>query len=346
MTAYEANAVGSAELSLPEKIRTGDTLQFNITNTDIATKYTGTILCYEFPDKCKVRLHAYGARGGYGNLYKYGLTDTTRSGNGAYISGVFEFEKGDQVLLLVGQAGTDAMTSTSSTKDQTTGAGGGGTFIVKKTTTGDTFVGNSTNGSNVYNGWLVTPLVVAAGGNGGADNGYSGTGTIYGGLAETGTQPTYAKSRTGGGYNTAYGTTSSTSSSYGYGLSFLNGGLGSKYNYTRSTTSRAGFGGGGSNADDGDGGGGGGYYGGIVSVSATSYVNTTLGTDTTGTSDMWADEGKIVFEFLSVGSFVANIRVNGSYKPAEAGYVKVNGVWKPAEAIYTKVGGVWKKGIN
>lgn len=341
MASYTANAVGSSTLSLPSKVKKNDTLTFNITNTTVSTKYTGTILSYTFPCDCTVKIEAKGARGGYGNLYTYGLTDASRSGSGAYVYGTFTFAEGDQVLILVGQAGTDAMTSTGSTKDGTSGAGGGGTFIVKKTTSGSTFTGSSTNGSNAYNGWIVSPLIIAAGGNGTRDNGYSGTGTIYGGLHTTGTKPTYASTRTGGGFDTAYGTNNSNSSSYGYGLSFLNGGLGSQYYYTRnSITSHAGFGGGGCNADDNQGGGGGGYYGGIATASACSYIASEA-TDTGGASDSNAGEGIVTFTFLKVKSATAHIKVGGTWHEPEAVYVKQNGVWVEAEGLYVKSNGTW-----
>lgn len=343
MSSYVANSVGSATLSLPSNIVKNDTLRFNITNSSASTCYTGTILSYTFPFDCSVKIHAYGARGSYGNLGSSGLTSSTRSGSGAYVYGTFDFTKGDQVMILVGQHGKDAMTSSSSTTDQTTGAGGGGTFIAKRMTdgTGDTFVGNSVNGSSTtFSGWKVSPLIIAAGGNGSRDNGYSGTGTIYGGLYTTGSQPTYASSRTGGGYSTAYGTTSSNSSSYGYGLSFLYGGLGSQYYYTRSTYAMAGFGCGGSNSDDGAGGGGGGYYGGIQTASACSY---NAGSNTGGTSDYNAGDGYVIFEFLSIKNVSLPVKVGGSWKDTDSVYVKINNAWKTADSVYVKIGGNWKQ---
>lgn len=341
MASYTANAVGSASMAVPSKVRKNDTLTFNITNTDVSTKYKGTIMSYTFPCDCTVKIEAKGARGGYGNLYTYGLTDASRSGSGAYVYGTFTFAKGDQLLILVGQAGTDAMTSSGSTQDGATGAGGGGTFIVKRTATGSTFTGNSINGSDSYNGWIVSPLLIAAGGNGTRDNGYSGTGTIYGGLHTTGSQPSYSSSRTGGGFATAYGTNNSNSSSYGYGLSFLNGGLGSQYYYTRrNITSHAGFGGGGCNGDDGDGGGAGGYYGGLAGKSACSFIASEA-TNSGGASDNNAGEGIVVFTFLKVKGATARVKVGGTYRTSEAVYVKRNGVWVEAEGLYVKSGGAW-----
>ena len=329
MASYTANAVGSASMSVPSKVRKNDTLTFNITNTDVSTKYKGTIMSYTFPCDCTVKIEAKGARGGYGNLYTYGLTDDSRSGSGAYVYGTFTFAKGDQLLILVGQAGTDAMTSSGSTRDGATGAGGGGTFIVKRTASGSTFKGSSTNGSNAYNGWIVSPLLIAAG----------GTGTIYGGLHTTGSQPSYSSSRTGGGFSTAYGTKNGNNSSYGYGLSFLNGGLGSRYYYSRSgITSHAGFGGGGCNGDDG--GGAGGYYGGLAGKSACSFIASEA-TNSGGASDNNAGEGIVVFTFLKVKGATARVKVGGTYRTSEAVYVKRNGVWVEAEGLYVKSGGSW-----
>lgn len=343
MGSYIINSVGSTTLTLPSSIKRNDTLRFNITNSSTSNPYTGTILSYTFPVDCKVKIHAYGARGAYGNLYTYGISNTSRSGNGAYVYGTFEFKKDEQVMILVGQHGKDAMTSTSSTRDQTAGAGGGGTFIVKRMTdgTGDTFVGNSVNGSSTtFSGWKVKPLIIAAGGNGSRDNGYSGTGTIYGGLYTTGIQPSYSGC-CGGGYNTARGTSTENSSSYTYGLSFLYGGLGSQYYYTRNTYAMAGFGGGAANPDDGNGGGGGGYYGGLTGTSASSY---NAGTDTGGTSDYNAGDGYVIFEFIEVKSAPnVQVKLNGVWKESTSVYVKVNGVWKETIEGYVKVNGIWKK---
>lgn len=344
MANYTINQVGNPAMTIPSKAKTGDTWTFNITNSDPETAYTGTILRCAIPVDCRVKIEAYGARGSYGNLYTYGVTETSRSGNGAYVHGEFDFAGGDELLLLVGQHGRDAMTATVSTSDLITGAGGGGSFVVKRAAaaTGYTMVGNALNGSDIYAGWHLTPLLIAAGGNGTRDNGYSSLGTIYGGKHTTGTAPTYA-SYAGGGFAGAYGTVSSNSSTYSYGLSFLYGGLGSQYYYTRSNYyAKAGFGGGGSNRDDGAGGGGGGYYGGLQAASAQSY---NAGENADGISDHNVGDGLIRITFLSVPGGRMHVRQDGKWRESADIYVKQNGLWKPATGIYAKQNGQWKEGV-
>lgn len=345
---YEINAYGTANMTLPDKLVTGDRLQFNITNADESTGYTGTIMSYMFPVDCTVKIYAQGARGSYGNLYTYGLTDTTRSGNGALVYGTFEFKKGDTVMILVGQHGRDAMTGTYSTKDCVTGAGGGGSFVAKivdDTYAGTSydFVGSSVNGSNTaFGGKKVVPLIIAAGGNGSRDNGYSGTGTIYGGLyTELPTSAPSLSSNSGGGFANARGTSSGNDSSYNYGLSFLNGGLGSQYYYTRKVYAEAGFGGGGANQDDGNGGGGGGYYGGIAGRSAYSYISPDA-VDIGGTSDTNDGDGLVVFQILRAKTLNGMCKIDGTWKEISAGYTKVNGIWKEITDVKSKISGNWK----
>lgn len=333
MANYVINSVGSTTKTLPSKLSKGDTLRFNITNSSSSNPYLGYYLDYEFPANCTVKIQAYGARGSYGNLYTSGLTSSTRSGSGAYVTGTFEFKKGDKLLMAIGQHGKDAMTSSSSTSDQCTGAGGGATTIAKKVSSSSyQFVGTSTNNSNVYSGWYVEPLIVAAGGNGSRDNGYSGTGTIYGGAGYTdGTAEALGgSSLVGGAFSKEYGSSSSNSSSYNYGRSFLQGGLGSMYYYTRSTYAMAGFGGGAANTDDGNGGGGGGWVSGVSGVSAKSYLSTNC-TDRSSSGDYNSGDGYVVMTIIKCQSF---------------GYVKVNGVWKPMSNILVKKNGSWKNGAS
>ena len=351
MSEYIINEIGSAEMSIPDGLSEGDTLRFNITNSDEATAYTGTIMNWTVPMDLVVQIDAYGSRGSYGNLYTYGLTDTSRSGNGAHVGGVFNLSAGSELLILVGQHGKDAMTGTGSTRDGVSGCGGGGTFVVLKTdeSTGSLFVGSDTNGSKAaYGGWYVSPLVIAAGGNGSKDNGYSGTGPGRGGLSTTYTsKPSYSSSLTGGGFDTAYGTNNSNSSSYGYGLSFLNGGLGSQYAYSRSSmTPKAGFGGGGGNSDDGYGGGGGGYYGGIQSAAACSYVSPDAESVITGEDDINAGDGYVIITIIEGGKIYSPevyMRDNGEIHKYSDMKVSVNGELKTIKNFYSKMDGKWVK---
>lgn len=328
------NNIGSTEIWLPHengyRIKVGDEYKFNITNTNITTKYNGTMLTFTFPWNCKARLTAYGARGGKGNE----CTDE-QVGKGARASGVFEFKKDDTLLICVGQAGTD-FTYSNYVRDGTTGAGGGGTFVVLKT---ENEAEDIYTGSGIGNGWRVKPLVVGAGGNGGRDVGYSGTGTVYHGLYTSDvTSNSISNSYSGGGYKEYRNETYS-------GKSFLIGAQGAIYNQVRNSTSYAGFGGGGGNTDDGNGGGGGGYYNGTATRSATSYVSP-LALEKDGEDGENFGEGQLVIEFLSFDSFDGYCKINNGYREIETMSVKVDNEWRETVATYVKIDNKWKQSIE
>lgn len=326
-TNYTINEVGSSVCKYPSRLAAGDILTFNITNNNIETKYTGTMLTYTFPVDCSVLIYAAGARGGMGNK-----ATLSTVGLGAVAVSAFDFKEGDTLLMCVGQAGTDYSGSNS---DGTTGAGGGGSFVTLKTTDG---TGNTYNGSGVGNGWKVKPLLIGAGGNGSRDVGYSGTSKLYHGQAFGGSAPTYG-TYSGGGYASSHTTTNA-------GKSFLNGASGATANYTRNSTSIAGFGCGGGNRDDGDGGGGGGYHGGLNSRSAYSYVDTSLSTDNSCSAGENDGEGYIDICILSVDyPAKVKINVNDTWKDSTEIKVNVNGTWENATQVFMNVNGIWKESI-
>lgn len=345
MATYTVNSVGSTSMNIPSTLVVNDVLRFNITNSSTSNPYLGYYLTYTFPFNCSAQIQAYGARGSYGNLYTYGASSTARSGSGAYVTGTFDFKKGDILLMAIGQLGKDAMTSTSSTKDQTTGAGGGATTIAKKVSSSNYyFNGISNNNSTQYAGWYVEPLIVAAGGNGSRDNGYSGTGTIYGGQGYTdgSAESLGSTSYVGGAFSREQGNVSSNSSSYTYGRCFLNGNLGSMYYYTRSTYAMAGFGGGAANVDDGDGGGGGGWIPGYRGSAAKSFCSTT-GTNRSYSSDYNAGQGYVLITIKAIKAGVSiPVKINGTWKESNGVYIKVNNAWKEVNGVYVKANGSWK----
>lgn len=348
------NQVGSSNMNIPSSISRGDTFVFNVTNIDTSTRYTGTIMSYTFPYNCTVTIRAYGARGGIGNLYTYGWTDTCRPGYGSYCYGTFTFQAGETILILVGQPGADAHTGTNRTRDCTSGCGGGATTIAKRVASSSyKFVGSLDNGSNIYTGWYVEPLIVAAGGNGSRDNGYSGTGKIYDAFGHTTSKQSLGVSSTsstycvGGAFSLEAGMYSS--SSYPYGRSFLSGGLGSKYSYSRNgKRSYAGFGGGGANKDDGEGGGGGGWISGYTRNSAYSYINTNLATAYGSTAAYGTGRGIVGITFEVVGNYPKIYTKNSSdiLVPSEEQHVYVNDSlkFKRVKEIYIKnSSGLWVK---
>lgn len=186
---------------------------------------TGTIV-WTVPEAATYRVEAYGAAGGWSPSWG------TRGGYGTRMRGDFQWQLGDEIKLVVGQAGGT---------DSANGGGGGGSFVARRSDNlpylvagggggsgagwysySDATTGTSSRGSNSYGG--------ASGGNGGNGADFGGGGGFYG---------------NGGGWA-------------GPGTSFTNGAYGGNYNGPH-----GGFGGGGSGrAWTGGSGGGGGYAGG------------------------------------------------------------------------------------
>jgi hypothetical protein len=200
---------------------------------------------------------AYGAAGGYGNVYGSGFygppNSSSPGGRGVEMSAEFNFSTGAKLTLLVGGGGY--------ANDNGGGGGGGGTFVVQGSTPlvvaggggggGDYYgyVGNgnvSTNGSG-GGGYYSSPggyAGDATGGIGGTNGGGGGIGSV-GGINIGG----------GGGGGGFLGDGGGTG-----GSSFENGGYGG-YGYTPGGYTPGGYGGGGAGAE-GAPGGGGGYSGG------------------------------------------------------------------------------------
>ena len=324
MATYIINEAGSSACTYPPSIAEGDILRFNVTSLNEDNKYQGSMLVYTFPFDCEVSILACGARGGKGN----GCSDY-QVGKGAGMQGDFTFKRGDTLLMCIGQAGTEYTTSLT---DGATGAGGGGTFVVKKMEdgTGDVF-----SGDGIANGWKVTPLVISAGGNGGRDVGYSGTGIVYHGVSYEGKLPIYGD-YSGGGYRSYHNNANS-------GKSFLLGASGATTIYERSKSkSCAGFGCGGGNKDDAEGGGGGGYYGGTTTSSATSYISPEA-TNVERYDGYNFGEGFVDIRFNKVTAPVdVRCTVNGVIKQGKSMKVKVADEWKDVVGTRIKINGAWK----
>lgn len=305
------NNAGSTSVTPPSAIAVGDTLTFNITNTDVKTKYKGTLLTYTFPFDCKVKMEVAGARGGRGNK-----AIQNETGSGAVVTGTRACKEGDTLLMLVGQAGTDVEGSKG---DGASGAGGGGTFVTLKVDTG----GDLYTGDGVGNGWRVKPLIVSAGGAGSIDIGFIGSRPALHGSGQSRNSTEYVNDAcNGGGYSKWYG-----SRPVDNGTSFLKGGFGATDISTyKEQLSVAGFGGGGSFTDDYRGGAGG-YWGGVFrtqspiesGMEASSYVDTEM-TDITRKDGANYGEGYVKFTFLEVPKVEPP-------KPTSEVYAKINDVW-------------------
>ena len=314
MTNHIYNKAGSTDVTPPSAIAVGDTLTFNITNTNVDTKYRGTVLTYTFPFDCKIKMEVAGARGGQGNK-----ATQNETGSGAVVTGTRECKEGETLLMLVGQAGTDIMGSAS---DGAGGAGGGGTFVTLKVDTeGDLYTGDG-----VGKGWRVKPLIVSAGGAGSVDVGYIGTKPAVHGSGQSRNSMEYKSTVcNGGGYNKWSAETPSRN-----GSAFLLGGFGAtNTTQSRGQLSVAGFGGGGSFADDYRGGAGG-YWGGLYvdkiapesGMEASSSVATEM-SDITRKDGANYKEGYIKFTFLEI----SEPEPPEPPKPTGEVYAKMDDVW-------------------
>ncbi|MCT4597454.1 MAG: glycine-rich protein [Vallitalea sp.] len=276
------------------------------TFNNTSTGRNGTIQRWTVPYDGMYRIETFGARGGKGN----GARPHANGGRGAKMKGEFVLRKGQIVLILVGQSGTDHP-GTSSGGDGTTGAGGGGTFVAK-------IVSNSQY--MFETGEYVEPLIVSAGGNGGADYGYqSNLTTLYHGISATGTQGFINNDYSGGGFL-------ASRSSDRCGKSFLQGGRGALGQTTRGGTSQAGFGGGGSNLDDGYGGGGGGWNGGYRGQSAGSY---NAGANQSSSSGYNDGQGKVIISVyaLTDTKSASNIGIFSAKLNGEVYPITLDGKW-------------------
>lgn len=346
MANYTINTAGSTTCNYPSTVNANDVLTFNITRKTTSTKYQGSMLTYTFPCDCTAEILAAGARGGCG-----AYVATTAAGYGAIVAGTFEFKTGDQLLICVGQAGTDHPYSTSMTNsDGTVGAGGGGTYVVKKVSSSS----YRYTGSGTGNNWYVEPLVIGAGGNGSGDNAYGGNTRVHG-SSNQGTESTTNDNYVGGGFSTCANSSSYSGTS---GRSFLTGAQGASSSYDRGGTSIAGFGGGGGNFDDGQyGGGGGGYGGGRQGTAATSYVATNATNISRKSGAYQGNNGegyvKITFKTVvplheipdgfveKIKEFNTQVKVNNAWKSSDKSFVKVNNAWKEINKMYTKVNNSW-----
>lgn len=247
------------------------------------------------------RIRAAGAKGGKGGGSP---TSIAQGGKGALLDGVIYLYEGSRIIYLVGNAGTDHPNVSGG--DCTSGAGGGGTYVtIEDNNSADIIkVGE-------FTGVRVKPLLVAAGGNGGADSGYSSgvSKTWHGNAETTDAHSTYASANyTGGGFRVE-----GASNTYN-GKSFLNGGIAATNEYNRGGSSAAGFGGGGSNCDDGAGGGGGGWIGGVWNAaSACSYVDSAF-TSVIRESGYNDTGGFISIQKLGDAGFIILDNTDGNYK--------------------------------
>ena len=228
--------------------------------------YTGSEEVYTVPYDGTYTIEAAGAEGSQGNKYN-NLSSTVAPGKGAIISADFDLTAGDKLHVVVGGQGS---TTTGTSTDGAAGAGGGGSFIFKEISTITQSTYQFTKSSVNYE-----PLLIAAGGSGTGDLGYSSSKNYAG---YNGNSIAYKSPTNFTAYSTATNSGASSSMSSVLGISQyisynLNGST-----YTRnSSVCKGGFGGGGCADDQRS------YGGGWSGASYTTY-SWSLGSNTVGSS--------------------------------------------------------------
>lgn len=347
------NDVGSMNFIYPNKdnISINDTILFNSSAPEGSNN--GKYHCWDVPFNCKVKIDAIGGRGGNGHLGIGGFSDSRRGGYGARVAGTFNLTKGDKLLILIGGAASHASTGSVWWANGVSGAGGGATFVTKKIEDASSpylFTGNDDPNTDIYKGWHLEPLVVAAGGNGGNDHSTFGGGRDgqYNGqgvTAEGEKLPTTGvDQQIGGGFSVST-RSSGTDSSNSDGYSFLCGGRGSSEVTDRHGSSRPGFGGGAANAET-DGGGAGGWIPGWRDAAAYSFCNA-IATDIEENANWNDNHGRLIITILDIIFNVDNISVydNNKFNPANItnGKIFVNQTPKNITSAFVKTPtGLWK----
>jgi len=282
-----------------------------------------------------IRITAYGATAISGDPIRY-------DGIGAKISGTFELEKNDKLLILSGQ------------RDDTRNGGspGGGTFVAKVDST-------SSYSMNDGSGYKVMPLVIAGGGGGIYPNSATNHTVQDASITTTAKTPDYGSYGIGG--ENGEGGTSPTSNYYGAsgggfltdggnniqgatgGKSFLNGGAGGNQNSTSYNNGGYGSAGGGGTLGPGGGGGysggGGGYYskgsGGGASYNSGTNQEATLRTETTNSG-----LGFVEIEILKIGGTSLFIKSSNTFRPTKHILKKENNSWISPIKSFMKMSGV------
>ena len=194
-------------------------------------------------------IEAIGAGGGRGKQYNTNVYSNGVPGKGARMSGSFSLNQGDVLHIIVGQKGSEGLSS-----KQKGGGGGGGSFVVKADGT-PLLVAGGGGGSGRYDGnngddGVTDQSGTSGNGSNGASGGTNGNGGNVSGCSYAGDSGAgmsgNGKSTCGNGY---------------YARSYTNGGQGGDWSHCWSDGNPGGFGGGGGTGPHG-GGGGGGYSGG------------------------------------------------------------------------------------
>jgi len=268
---------------------------------------TGTIQTYSVPSTGSYTIEAWGA-GGAVNACLGGVV----GGLGAYTKGTFSLTAGQQLKVLVGQAGSNTSSRAG---------GGGGSFVTDASNNplaiaggggggGSSCASGQQNASTSTSGLNATDARDGKGGinGGGGGGGDSGSGGGGGGLLSaggTGCIGAYAGSGGAGGNGATAGSNGGCGSSYvAYGgAAFTTGGTGG------AASANGGYGGGGSayawNCGGGggggySGGGGGGYSSGHSCGGGGGTYNG--GTNVTTTANQLSGNGKVVISSTPTGT--------------------------------------------
>ncbi|WP_111308290.1 gliding motility-associated C-terminal domain-containing protein [Confluentibacter sediminis] len=261
--------------------------------------HTGAMESYTVPaGVSKINITAFGAQGASGDTGYVG-------GKGAKMSGDFDVNPGDVIIIAVGGKGQGQ-------SSESNGGGGGGSFVVISDPTSPYVIS-----AGPFSGTAVTPLVIAGGGGGTRvvvlQNGNPGVTTLLGTTGsidvETGGGTPNAAVEGDGGFAPSEswgsgggGFIGNGANDYIYGIggsSFLNGAAGGTGGDPEAGDNAAGgFGGGGQGRGYYGGGGGGGYTGGDSGRVAGGGGSFNTGNNQVNESGFQSGDGQVVITVL------------------------------------------------
>ena len=228
-------------------------------------EYSGIESTYIIPYTGTYTITAAGAEGAVGNLYEQQLSNY-KGGKGATISASFSLVKGDILHIIVGGKGN---TTTGNSANGAAGAGGGGSFVFKEI---DTI--NDSRYEFTKSAVNLQTLLVASGGSGTGDIGFSDTYRVNG---NSGNASDYKSPSNYIAYSTAtavLNTSAATNSPLGISQ-YITNGLTGGYFANNSSICTGAFGGGGCDDNNQS-------YGGGWSGAANVTYSWSLGSNTVG----------------------------------------------------------------
>lgn len=255
------------------------------TINNITTGRTGSNQTFIVPKTSVYTITAKGARGGI--AYMSGTSTVNPGGNGASLTGEFELDEGDELDIMVGQAGGDMPSA------QRGGAGGGMTVVYNVTKDELLLCAGGGGGAGQYQFVFTNKNAsLSTTGNSGGSSSTASGGAAGGVGPSGGSSISYGPG--GGGFSTNGANASNTTG----GASYENGGAGGTGYSVPSQGQNGGYGGGGGSYAGG--GGGGGYGGGGGGAWSASGAGGGGGSYNAGTNQVNVvdnyDQGQVIIE--------------------------------------------------